>query len=281
MGNWNKALFALALLLALAMVTIIQLLGGRMPVTGNVIVPGGGDDGQNGSRDGFEMSGLGGQPPGNGTDGNGSGGNAAEPPCDPSIVARYGGCGIYAGSPAGMAAMLTVFTPGNESGNASEEQNGTRDQIPCYDNDGDGHYGFDAGLCASGTDCDDGNAAVNPGVAEACDGLDNDCDEAVDEDIQPEPTLCGVGQCAAQGGLVCSDGQLIDSCVPGEPAEDVCGDGLDNDCDGLTDCYDSDCFDYGTCGTTPAPEFAFVAIPVGILGLMLLFSYNAAKKKNN
>jgi len=30
-----------------------------------------------------------------------------------------------------------------------------------------------------------------------------------------------------------------------------------------------------------APEFAFVALPVGILGLMLLFSYNTAKKKNN
>jgi hypothetical protein len=55
--------------------------------------------------------------------------------------------------------------------------------------DGDGD-GFDAmsGSCTWGDDCDDINAAVNPGVAEvAYDEIDNDCDVSNDDD-------CAVGQ---------------------------------------------------------------------------------------
>lgn len=43
----------------------------------------------------------------------------------------------------------------------------------CTDNDNDG-------FC-SGDDCDDNDAGVNPGAAEVCDGVDNDCDGSVDE----------------------------------------------------------------------------------------------------
>ena len=52
---------------------------------------------------------------------------------------------------------------------------------------------------------------------EVCDGVDNDCDLAIDED-------CG-------------------TCVPSElGGETVCDDGLDNDCDGFVDCFDNpDC----------------------------------------
>jgi hypothetical protein len=31
-------------------------------------------------------------------------------------------------------------------------------------------------------DCDDGDAAVSPAATEICDGLDNDCDSAADDD---------------------------------------------------------------------------------------------------
>lgn len=41
------------------------------------------------------------------------------------------------------------------------------------DSDGDG-YG-------SNEDCDDGQASVNVGMAERCDGYDNDCDGIIDE----------------------------------------------------------------------------------------------------
>jgi len=51
----------------------------------------------------------------------------------------------------------------------------------CCDVDGDGYYNFGC----DGSDCDDGDPAVNPGGLEVCDGADNDCDEVVDEGCAP------------------------------------------------------------------------------------------------
>ena len=43
------------------------------------------------------------------------------------------------------------------------------------DNDGDGIDSSEA--------CNDNNAEVSPQNIEICDGLDNDCDEAIDEEV--------------------------------------------------------------------------------------------------
>jgi cysteine-rich repeat protein len=48
------------------------------------------------------------------------------------------------------------------------------------DSDGDGY--------APPTDCNDANAAVHPGAAEACNGVDDDCDMQIDEGCPPTPT---------------------------------------------------------------------------------------------
>ena len=72
---------------------------------------------------------------------------------------------------------------------------------------------------------------------ETCDGEDNDCDGAVDEDLSRAcTTACGPGR------EVCVDG-IWTSCDADDPATEVC-DGEDNDCDGIVDegcdCLDGD-----------------------------------------
>ena len=71
--------------------------------------------------------------------------------------------------------------------------------------------------------------------AEVCDGQDNDCDDAIDEDLAVAPIECGVGACRADGVSRCVDGENVEFCEPGQPAEEVCADVLDNDCDGASD----------------------------------------------
>ena len=69
-----------------------------------------------------------------------------------------------------------------------------------------------------------------------CDGIDDDCSGAVDEDYVALSTACGVGACAATGSTSCVSGSVVDSCVPGAPAADdsLCN-GIDDDCSGAVD----------------------------------------------
>jgi hypothetical protein len=51
----------------------------------------------------------------------------------------------------------------------------------CLDADGDG-YTPDASCAGGGaTDCNDANPAIHPGASETCNGVDDDCDAAIDE----------------------------------------------------------------------------------------------------
>jgi len=77
-------------------------------------------------------------------------------------------------------------------------------------------------------------AGIVTAYDQSCNGLDDDCDGAVDEEYAPAATACGVGACVASGATSCVAGVEIDSCLPGLPAVEIC-DGVDNDCDGDTD----------------------------------------------
>jgi hypothetical protein len=103
-----------------------------------------------------------------------------------------------------------------------------------------------SGLVTNNLDCDDANPAVNPLATEVCDGLDNNCDGDIDEGLfvnyYPDIDLDGYGDnsaapdnsCFPISGLVANN----DDCDDGNPdinpaATEVCGDGIDNDCDGI------------------------------------------------
>jgi hypothetical protein len=112
------------------------------------------------------------------------------------------------------------------------------------DSDGDG-YGSSSmpqvscvqpsGFVPMSGDCNDTNPAAHPGAADICDGIDNNCNGLVDENLGQ--TTCGLGACARTvANCVAGVPQV---CVPGSPSPEVC-DGLDNDCDGPADDDDAD-----------------------------------------
>ena len=111
-----------------------------------------------------------------------------------------------------------------------------------------------AGRVTRADDCDDGDAAVNPGATERCDGgQDDDCDGLADD---ADPSLSaasastwyadgdgdGFGDSGARAAACLQPSGFVSSatdCDDGERAvypgaSEVC-DGLDNDCDSLTD----------------------------------------------
>jgi len=90
--------------------------------------------------------------------------------------------------------------------------------------------------CESGVEVD--SCVVGTPAADdvTCDGIDDNCNGAVDEGWVDAATACGAGVCADVGLLTCESGVEVDSCVAGAPtgADDDC-DGLDQDCDGTAD----------------------------------------------
>jgi hypothetical protein len=87
--------------------------------------------------------------------------------------------------------------------------------------------------------------------AEVCDGLDNDCDGAVDEGFDVGASCAaGAGPCQTTGYKVCNADGSGTTCftLPPNTSAEVC-DGLDNDCDGTVDHFSTTC-GVGACAAT-------------------------------
>jgi len=135
----------------------------------------------------------------------------------------------------------------------------------CTDADSDGYY---AEVVCGGeeTDCDDTDANINPGAAEICDdGIDNNCDGQIDEpQIYYEDSdsdgygnlAASVLSCSTPAGYVADNTDCNDTDPAVNPgAAEVCGDGIDNNCNNQIDegcCTDADGDTYavegGSCG---------------------------------
>jgi len=139
------------------------------------------------------------------------------------------------------------------------------------DDDGDGHgregstpiasCSAPDGYAGSHDDCDDSEAEVHPGAEDGCDGRDSDCDGVVeaiwfedadgdswgDEDEMQD--VCDPGDGWVQVAGDCDDSRA--TVYPDAP--EVCGDGVENSCDGVA-------LGCGVAGALPMPDAATAVV---------------------
>ena len=123
----------------------------------------------------------------------------------------------------------------------------------------------------AGDDCDDNDKQRYPNNIEICDGINNNCDNIIDEGcdcVNSQTQACGsdTGECQ-KGIQTCVSGEWSVCANETTPQTESCNDNKDNDCDGKTDCDDADCSEYPACApadTTPPEVSSFSISPITV-----------------
>ncbi|MFH1531632.1 MAG: PQQ-binding-like beta-propeller repeat protein [Pseudomonadota bacterium] len=121
-------------------------------------------------------------------------------------------------------------------------------------------------VCAADALATTCGAEPGPPAEEECNGLDDDCDDATDEDL----AVASLDECSSDGvcadgvTMVCEDAVWVCSYADkvGYEEIEVSCDGLDNDCDGLTD----EDFDLGAACTAGVGECEAAGVVVCAAG---------------
>ncbi len=118
-------------------------------------------------------------------------------------------------------------------------------KLPFYsDLDGDGFGAGEpiyacmapAATSSESTDCDDGDESRSPGVAEVCDGIDNDCHGGPDDSfacVRAQTTACTTS-CGSTGQGTCTEDCTLPTDVACVAPAETCN-LVDDDCDGYAD----------------------------------------------